>query len=246
MEDNSIDCCITDCPYKIIAWGVRIVDQWDECSGVLQKRVAVSDWTACSNKRLKKWEFDIPSAVKNWKMFAHNEIKFSDRLPELYRVMKLWTHTYIMINWRNLKELQVESEKVWFKYQNLLIRDKGNVTPNKYYMQWAEFVLMLRKWPAKNINNMGSSNLIRIPNIIWNKKHPTEKPVSLYEYLLLNSTNVWDVCIDPFMWCWPIVSACMNNDRKFIGIEIDEEYIDVAQARIDWCDIEVKEQTLFN
>jgi len=48
------------------------------------------------------------------------------------------------------------------------------------------------------MNNMGSSNIIKIPNIIGKKKHPTEKPVELYEYLLKNSTNAGDKIIDPF------------------------------------------------
>ncbi len=232
IETESIDCCITDCPYKIIAWWVRIIDEWDECSGVLRKRY-VSDWTACSNKRLKKWENDIVSAVKNWKMFTHNDIQFSDWLPELYRIMKPKTHTYIMINGRNLKELQIECEKVWFKYQNLLIREKWNYTPNKYYMQWMEFILMLSKKWSRNINNMGSKNIIKIPNIIWKKQHPTEKPVELYEYLMLNSTEVFDICIDPFAWCWPIKRASLKNDRNFIWFELDEWYFDIANKRIE-------------
>ena len=244
LPDESIDCCITDCPYKIIAWWVRVINEWDEYSWILSKRdysktdpkwvlgrwrIVVSDWTACSNKRLKKDNLNMPSAVKWGKMFSHNAIKFSDWLPELYRIMKNKTHTYIMINWRNLTELQNEAEKVWFKYQNLLIRDKGNVTPNKYYMQWAEFILMLRKWPARNINNLGSKNIIRIPNIIWTKKHPTEKPVELYEYLMLNSTNEWEMCIDPFAWCWPIIVSAKNNNRKYIANDIDEEYYNILQ-----------------
>ncbi len=81
------------------------MDEWDECSWILPKRkdwsktdpkgclnrwrkVMVSDWTDCSNKWLKKWEWDIACAVKNWKMFTHNDLSFSDWLPDLYRVMK--------------------------------------------------------------------------------------------------------------------------------------------------------------
>jgi len=247
IPDESIDCCITDCPYKIIAWWVRIIDEWDECSGVLRKRdysktdpkwclnrwrIVVSDWTACSNKRLKKGELNIPSAVKNWKMFEHNDLQFSDWLPELYRIMKPKTHTYIMINGRNLKELQVECEKVWFKYQNLLVWEKWNYTPNKYYMQWAEFILLLSKNWSRNINNMWSKNIIKVPNIIGGKQHPTEKPVALYVEMLLNSTNEWDIVIDPFAWCWPISLSAHLHDRNFIWFELDVWYRNIANKRI--------------
>lgn len=248
IETESIDCCITDCPYRIIAWWVRIVDEWDECSWVLSKRdysktdqkwvlnrwrKVVSDWTSCSNKWLKKWENDIISAVKWWKMFEHNDIQFSDWLPELYRIMKPKTHTYIMINWRNLKELQIEAEKVWFKYQNLLIWEKWNYTPNKYYMQWMEFILMLSKKWSRNINNMGSWNILKVPNIIWKKVHPTEKPVALYNIMLMNSTNEGDLVIDPFAWCWPIVESATKNNRRYIWFEIDKEYFDIASNKMN-------------
>ena len=42
-----------------------------------------------------------------------------------------------------------------------------------------ELILMLRKGGAKPINNMGTSNIIKIPNIIGKKQHPTEKPIKL-------------------------------------------------------------------
>ena len=263
-KTESIDVCITDCPYKIIAGWTRVIDEWDECSWMLNKRIVVSNEANCSNKWLKKGKNNIPSAVKSWKIFKHNNLEFKDWLPDLYRVMKQWTHTYIMINWRNLAELQNEAEicenteeekekirnwkrvkRKWFIYQNLLIWDKGNVTPNRYYMQGAEFILLLRKWPARNIHDMWSSNIIRIPNIIWNKKHPTEKPVELYEYLLRNSLNwkfnkdtwkvdnVWPtIALDPFAGCWPIITAWINLNCNVIAIEIDEEYIKLCKNRL--------------
>ena len=274
IKTESIDVCMTDCPYKIIAWWVRIIDEWDETSWVLGKRKdwsktdpkwclnrgrkMISDWTACSNKWLKKDNKDIACAVKNWKMFKHNELSFSDWLPELFRVMKNWTHTYIMINARNLTELQNEAEicdnseeekeklrnwkrckKKWFLFQNLLVWNKWNFTPNKYYMQGAEFVLMLRKWPARNINNMWDTNIINIKNIIWKKQHPTEKPVELFEYMLKNSINIptkekenptnW--ILDPFAGCWPIITAWKNLNCNTIAIEIDEEYFNILDKR---------------
>ena len=49
-------------------------------------------------------------------------------------------------------------------------------------------ILMLRKGKAKNINNMGTKNVLQINNIIGKKKHPTEKPVELMKILVENST----------------------------------------------------------
>ena len=62
-----------------------------------------------------------------------------------------------------------------------------------------ELILMLRKGGAKPINNMGTSNIIKIPNIIGKKQHPTEKPIKLMEVLIENSSNEGDLVLDPFM-----------------------------------------------
>ena len=218
IPDNSIDCAVIDPPYKIVAGGCRKVPD-KECSGIFNKRR--------DNKRT-----DWVDEVRSGKMFKHNEIKFSDWLPELFRVLKDKSHCYLMINSRNLKDLQVEAEKAGFKFQNLLIWDKGNVTPNRYYMQGFECILMLRKGGAKTINDRGSSNILRVPNIIGNKKHPSEKPVELLEIMIRNSTNEGDTVIDPFMGSGSTGVACLNTNRKFIGIELDENYFQIAEARI--------------
>jgi len=232
IPDGRIDLIVSDIPYKIIAGGVTIKYSKNECSGILQKR-AISDGTKCSNKWLKKDALTIPSAVKNGKMFANNDIQFSEWLPEVFRVLKQRTHCYLMVNGRNLKTLQIEAEKVGFIYQNLLIWNKGNCTPNKYYMQCCEFILMLRKGKARSINNMGEKTLLTIPNIIGTKNHPTEKPVELMKILIENSSNENDIVLDPFCGTGATVIACIELKRRFIGIDINREYCDIAATRIN-------------
>lgn len=231
IPDNSIDLIATDCPYKIIAGGVTISERKDECSGIFRKRV-ISDGTRCSDKWIKKGLNDVPCAARKGKMFRYNDISFSEWLPEAFRVLKNGTHCYIMINSRNIKNLQTEAEKVGFKFVNLLAWRKNNKTPNKYYMQQLEFILLLRKGRARNINDMGTSNCIDIPNIIGKKKHPTEKPVDLMKVFIENSTNEGDVVLDLFMGSGSTGVACVNANRNFIGMEIDEAYFEIARERI--------------
>lgn len=220
IADNSIDCAVIDPPYKIVAGGCRKVALGDECSGIMNKRRE-------SNKRT-----DWVEEVRTGKMFKHNDIKFEQWLPELYRVMADKSHTYLMINSRNLAELQNKAEQAGFKFQNLLIWDKGNVTPNRYYMQGYECILMLRKGGAKNIVNKGTSNILRVPNIIGNKKHPSEKPVELLEIMIGNSTNEGETVLDMFMGSGSCALAAKNLNRNFIGFELDETYFKIAQERI--------------
>lgn len=220
IPGDSVDCAIIDPPYKIVAGGCRKVAK-DECSGIFNKRRE-------SNKRT-----DWVEEVRTGKMFKHNDVKFENWLPELYRVMADKSHIYLMINSRNLAELQNKSELAGFKFQNLLIWDKGNVTPNRYYMQGYECILMLRKGGAKTIVNKGTSNILRVPNIIGNKKHPSEKPVELLEIMINNSTNEGEVVLDMFMGSGSTGVAALNTNRKFIGIELDPDYFKIAQERIN-------------
>lgn len=232
IKTESIDLIVTDPPYRIISGGVTIEEREDECKGVLRKR-AISDGTKCSNKWLKKNIDTIPCAVKQGKMFNHNDIEFKEWLPEAYRVLKSDTHCYIMVNARNLKELQTEAEKVGFKFVNILIWHKNNATPNKYYMQQAEFILLLRKGKARNINNMGTSNILSAYNIIGNKLHPTQKPVELMEVLIANSSNEGDTVLDPFFGSGSTIIAAEKLNRKAIGFEIDENFYKIAKERIE-------------
>ena len=171
--------------------------------------------------------------VRAGKMFDNNNIKFSEWLPDLYRVLKQDTHCYIMINARNLSKLQTEAEKVGFKFQQLLVWVKNNSTPNKFYLNNAEFILMLRKGKERWINEMGTKNVLSVDNIIGNKIHPTEKPVSLMEILIRNSSNENEIVLDPFCGCGSTLIAAKNLNRQFIGIEIDEKYYNIAKERIE-------------
>lgn len=232
IPDKSIDCIVSDIPYKIIAGGVKIEEFDTECGGIFNKRTAKSDGSKIGNKWQKK-NGEIPSAVRQGKMFAHNEIKFNEYLSELYRVLKKGTHCYLMINGRNLADLQKEAEKAGFVYQNLLIWEKKNYTPNNFYMQGAEFILMLSKRPARHINNRGSKNIIKIANEVGKKVHPTQKPISLMRFLIENSTNQNDVVLDPFAGSGSTLVACIQSQRQYIGFEIDEMYYNISIQRIE-------------
>lgn len=248
IPDKSIDLVVTDCPYHIVSGGCStgvygngngIIQK--ETGGILNKRIigkTKQGYQLEGTKHIALFgilnDNDSTTYTKQGKLFKHNDIKFSEWLPEVYRILKDDTHCYIMINARNLKELQQEAENVGFKFQQIIVWKKNNATPNKYYLNNAEFILMLRKGKAKNINYMGTKNVLEINNILGgNKKHPTEKPVELMEILIKNSSNEGDLVIDPFMGAGASGIACKNLNRNFIGIEIDERYYNIAKERIE-------------
>lgn len=66
-----------------------------------------------------------------------------------------------------------------------------------------------------------------------NGLHPTQKPVQLLEYLIRTYTNEGDTVLDFTMGSGSTGVACVNTNRKFIGIELDEKYFSIAENRIN-------------
>ena len=63
--------------------------------------------------------------------------------------------------------------------------------------------------------------------------HPCQKPVSLLEYLIKTYTNKGDTVLDNCMGSGSTGIACINTDRNFVGIELNEEYYRIARERIE-------------
>lgn len=66
-----------------------------------------------------------------------------------------------------------------------------------------------------------------------NRLHPTQKPVDLLEYLIKTYTNEGDTVLDNCMGSGSTGVACVNTGRRFIGIEMDDTYFEVAEQRIN-------------
>jgi len=209
LPDECIDLVVTDCPYKICHSGTC------GTGGILGN----------DNKD-----------VFDGSIFAYNDIAFSEYLPELYRVLKPNTHCYIMINALNLKDLQQAAEDAGFRLQNILAWKKNNATPNHFYMQCLEYILMFRKGMARDINDMGMTNCLSVPNITSkgaNGEHPTAKPVALMEVLIKQSSNAGDLILEPFAGGGSTLVAAKHCGRHYIGYEIDEKYYNLALKKLN-------------
>ena len=62
--------------------------------------------------------------------------------------------------------------------------------------------------------------------------HPTQKPVALLEYLIKTYTQENEIVLDFTMGSGSTGVACVNTNRKFIGIEMDDKYFEIAEKRI--------------
>ena len=74
--------------------------------------------------------------------------------------------------------------------------------------------------------------LIKFNKIRQGSVHPTQKPVALLEYLIKTYSNENDTVLDFTMGSGSTGVACRNTNRDFIGIELDEEYYNIARDRI--------------
>lgn len=80
----------------------------------------------------------------------------------------------------------------------------------------------------------------RYPTQVWkfqrdclkSNLHPTQKPVALLEELIKTFSNEGDIILDFTMGSGSTGVACKNLNRKFIGIELDENYFNIAKGRI--------------
>lgn len=207
IPDGSIDLIVTDPPYRSISGG----------------------------KPKRKGQPSGMLSLNDGKIFRHNDIKPEMWFPELYRVLKDGSHCYVMTNTINMESFLKTARAVGFQLHSILIWQKNNATPNRWYMKNAEFILFLRKGKAKSINHLGSKMCHRFDNIIGRKLHPTEKPVELMEFYILNSSDIGDTVLDPFMGSGSTGVACVQNGRNFIGMELDETYFAIAKERIEAC-----------
>lgn len=210
IDDESIDLVVTDPPYKITARG-----NGGNSGGMFQKK-----------------------EVNNGKVFEHNDINIEDWIEEIYRVLKQDTHCYIMTNNKNIFHYLQEVDKTKFHYIKNLIWVKDNKIMGQTYMSQFEYIIMIRKGKHKRINNCGTSDVLNIPNKKLkdeNNKtiHDTEKPVDLMKILIENSSNEGDIVLDPFMGIGSTCIASKILNRQYIGFELDENYYNIANNRLN-------------
>ena len=209
ISTNSIDLVITDPPYKL-----------NKTTG-----------SVTSSAKSDRWQGNLRAGDKTANIT--NVIQFSEWLLEVYRVLKENSHCYVWVNDKNLVDLCNEAEKVGFRLHNILVWKKNNCTPNRWYMKNCEFIVFLHKGKSFPIKNLGDAQLFECDNINGKDKlHPTQKPITYLERLILNSSNELDTVLDPFMGSGSTGVECINTNRKFIGMELDNTYYEIAKNRI--------------
>ena len=136
-----------------------------------------------------------------------------------------------------------ELEKNNFEVKDLIRWEKTNPMPRnrdrRFITDYEVAVWAVKKGGKWTFNRL--SETYERPEIICgvtSKKekidggHPTQKPVEVMEWLIKRLSNENDIILDPFMGSGSTGVACKNTNRRFIGIELDKDYYNIAMKRL--------------
>lgn len=121
-----------------------------------------------------------------------------------------------------------------FDYLKCLVWDKGHVGLGRVWRNQHELVIAAR-WNDAEFNEDGklrSDVIQRKASPSSSREHPVEKPELLLADLIEPITKQEQTVVDPFMGSGTTGSAAVSIGRKFIGIEIERKYFDIACERI--------------
>lgn len=216
IEDKSIDLLLTDPPYLHIKGGSKCkrVNR-----GVYDENNPIkSDMSDFDEESI----FTFLDTVKI-KMKKMNAYIFCSKL-QIVSYLK-WVDQY--------KKYQYDI-LVWDKCKSGLIGHKAFATNIEYIIRIYEYGCGLKE-VKNNEDKLISEYYQKIQRVkpVTNKMHPAEKPIELLERLIVLSSEEGNIVCDPFMGSGSIGVACINTNRRFIGMEKDEKYFNIAKNRIE-------------
>ena len=227
IEDNIIfDAIITDLPYGIIknSWDkiIPFNDMWSRLNKLIKSNGAIvlfgnepfTSELICSNLKGFKYRWDwnkkIPSGVGYAK----------------YRPMQ---------QTEDISVFTKNGEKTIYNPQ-MIKRDKPIKSGGNKLKENSCSTLVgidTTKEYKKTYEYKNPVTLIEFDKVRKGSLHPTQKPTDLLEYLIKTYTNENEIVLDFTMGSGSTGVACVNTNRKFIGIELDENYFNIAKQRIE-------------
>lgn len=226
IPDNSIDMVLCDLPYKETGnkWdrGIDLKSVFDE-----YRRIIKEDGCIALNGTMK-FGFQLYEVAS-----------------DLYKYEWVWEKD----NGTNAPNVNFQPFRI---HEYVFIFGKGRVTngtrtPMNYYPQKTEGKpytqmsgRMSENWKGglKNVitdNPTGLRHPKTIQKFTRDKSglHPTQKPVAMCEYFIKTYTSEGATVLDNCMGSGSTGVACVNSNRNFIGIELDERYFNIAKERIE-------------
>lgn len=229
-----VDAIITDPPYGTTAckWDsiIPFNEMWDRINKLIKPNGAIvlfgnepfTSSLICSNIKNFKYRWDWNKKIPSGMSYAK------------YRPMQQTEDICVFTK---------NGEKTIYNPQ-MIKRDKpiksgGNKVQARVYHNFK--CMEENKEYKKTYEYKNPVTLIEFDKIRKGGVHPTQKPVELLEYLIKTYTNEGDIVLDFTMGSGSTGVACMNLNRKFIGIELEKEYFDITKNRLKVINNEYKD-----
>jgi site-specific DNA-methyltransferase (adenine-specific) len=160
---------------------------------------------------------------------------FTSFFASMARTCKPERAVYVFCDWRS-NSMFLETMDEYMEVKNSLVWIK-NLGTGSYYRNSYETILFHcnsgRRFPIPNVLTGIKSFNGGAKATNGKKQHPTQKPVELIERLINDSTQEGMTILDPMMGRGSSGVACVKTGRKFIGMEIQRKYFDIACRRIE-------------
>ena len=213
IPDNSIDFILTDPPYNL--------GQHSTGNIPLPGRSAMNN------------------DVADWDMVDFNPEEWAD---EFIRILKPTGNLFIFTSYNQLgRWYNCLDHK--FDTSNFMIWHKTNPAPKIFkagFLNSCEMIFTCwnkkHTWnfiSQKEMHNFIESPICMRPERLSNPKHPAQKPVGILKKMIGIATNKGDIIFDPFMGVGSTGVAALELERRFIGVELNNEYFDAAKKRIE-------------
>ena len=220
IKTSSVDLILTDPPFNL---GLFMKQRGTNLPKLRKNHFTGTDWDNLDNS--------------DWEILMEKFIKQSQR------VLKKGGAIIIFSSILKVETIVRLCQENNFYYKTTGIWHKTNPLPrnmNLHFVNSTEsWIYCILDKKTGKFNNKG--NLIHdhyeSSNISTKEKklgsHPTQKPIELMEHFVSLLTNKGNIVLDPFMGSGSTGVAAKNLDRKFIGIELEKSYFDLAKNRIN-------------
>ena len=164
-------------------------------------------------------------------------------IPKYEKILDKNGSIIIFCSYRYMSFIIKTMEESNLEVKDILVWRKSNPMPRnieRRYVQDMEFAIWGVKKGAKWIFNKDKNkpymrSLFETSTVSGNERtnHPTQKSLQLMQDIIKIHTNKDDVVIDPFMGSGTTGVACLNLNRRFIGIELDKTYFNLSVERLN-------------
>lgn len=163
-------------------------------------------------------------------------------IDEVYRILKKGGWIVAFNDFKNATQIYEAMKEKELEYKDTLVWEKSNPMPRNRDRRFVSNIEMIQtfvkegKWTFNRQSSSYEGCVLRYPSEsggAFKRYHPTQKNLKMIEYLIKVFSNEGETVLDFTMGSGTTGVACKNLNRNFIGIELDENYFNIAKKRIE-------------